>query len=183
MKTIANYIKSVSTAGLIAGIALAFSGCATPTKSTSMASAKTDFGAKYNESVSVTVAGGSETKSSGKSQISNEALAESIKASIESSALFAKVLGADAADYRLHAEIVRVEQPTMGFNMTVTLEIQWALLRKADTNPVWQKAELTTFTATVGDAFAGVARLRMATEGAAKLNIEQALAEIGQLKL
>jgi hypothetical protein len=38
-------------------------------------------------------------------------------------------------------------------------------------------------TAKMGDAFAGVARLRMANEGAAKANIQQAITEISAMQL
>jgi hypothetical protein len=148
-----------------------------------MTASKTDFGRKHAGSVAIDVTGGSETKSSGASQISDTDLAAAIKASIEKSGVFEKVLGASAADYKLDVGIVRVQQPIAGFNMTVNLEVNWTLTRRSDGSVVWQRAEVSTYTATMGDAFAGVARLRMATEGAARLNIEQALGEIGKLDI
>jgi hypothetical protein len=71
----------------------------------------------------------------------------------------------------------------MGFNMTVTLETNWTLSRKSDGKVVWQKAIPSTFTAKAGEAFAGVTRLRLANEGAARTNIEQAIKEISALDL
>jgi len=174
---------NILVAALLVVAALHFSGCATPAQSEAMASSRMDFGRKNDRSVTITVTGGSETKSTGKSQISDDDFASAINASIEKSGLFSKILGLEASDFQLNAEIVRVDQPTIGFNMTVTLEVNWTLIRRSTGKVAWQKAETSTYTATMGEAFAGVTRLRMATEGAARLNIDRALGEIGKLEL
>jgi hypothetical protein len=57
------------------------------------------------------------------------------------------------------------------------------LIRASDKSVVWRKPITSTFTAGMGDAFAGVTRLRMAVEGAARANIAQGLKEISDLKL
>jgi hypothetical protein len=176
-------IKNLAVMALLSTAAFHFTGCATPANPDAMSASKTDFGRRHQGSVAINVSGGTETDPTGKSQISDANFAAAIKASIEKSGVFAKVLGADAADYRLDAGIVRVSQPTAGFNMTVELEVSWTLARRSDGRIAWQKAEISTHTAKVSDAFAGVARLRMATEGAARLNIEQALGEIGKLDI
>ena len=48
---------------------------------------------------------------------------------------------------------------------------------------VWQESIASEYTATPGDAFAAVKRLRLATEGAAKNNIAEGLSRISKLSL
>jgi len=67
----------------------------------------------------------------------------------------------------------------MGFDMTVTMFAEWALVRARTNVEVWKRSIKTTHTATVGDAFVGVTRLRLANEGAAKENIRKGLEALG----
>lgn len=69
-----------------------------------------------------------------------------------------------------------------GFNMTMSLRADWMLARVSDNKVLWHDKILSTYTATVGDAFAGIKRLRLANEGAARKNIEQGLAELAVVK-
>jgi hypothetical protein len=168
----------------IAGWALFCGGCATASKSSAMIAAPEAPVTKHAGSVSVAVSGGADTSSLGASNIANADFAEAIKASITQSGLFAKLAGgADPADYQLEVNIVRLDRPTFGLSFTVNLETTWRLLHRGDAKPVWEKAITSTFTAKVGDAFAGVTRLRLANEGAARANIKDAIAQIGALTL
>ena len=65
--------------------------------------------------------------------------------------------------------------------MTVKLDVAWSLLKRGATTPVWASVHTSEYTASAGAAFAGVTRLRLATEGAAQENIEWALGEISKL--
>jgi hypothetical protein len=67
--------------------------------------------------------------------------------------------------------------------MTVTVEVTWTLARQSDHQIIWQKSITSTYTAKTGEAFAGVTRLRLATEGAARLNIRDAIGQMGALNL
>jgi len=178
MKNSRFFIASVLTA-----LGLAFGGCATPSNPQAMSVQKIELAKKHAASLSLNVTGGSETNSAGASKISNADFTTALKSSIENSQLFAKLLDAGSSDYHLEVMIARLDQPMMGFNMTVTLETNWTLSRKSDGTVVWQKAIPSTFTAKAGEAFAGVTRLRLANEGAARTNIEQAIKEISALNL
>jgi hypothetical protein len=168
----------------LTALAVLSGGCATASKPAAMAvAAPTGIVNTHAASVSLSVAGGKETSSAGASQISNADFAEAIRASIEASRVFAQVLGTDAADYRLDVMIVRLSQPMFGFDMKVDLEANWTLSRHRDGKVLWQKPIATTYTATTKDAFAGVTRLRLANEGAARANIEEALRQISRLTL
>lgn len=163
-------------------LALAFlSGCASPSNATPLTAAEFSPAYKHAESVSIAATGGSETSSAGASQISNAAIVESVAQTIRQSGLFAQV-AAQGAPYRLEVHLVRLEQPMFGATFTVHLEMNWRLL-DAMGNPLWQKAVQSAGTATMGDAFVGVTRLRLANENALRLNIRDALTQIGSLEL
>ena len=76
-----------------------------------------------------------------------------------------------------------MDQPSFGLTFTVKMEAGWQLKRVSDGSMVWQESIKSENTATTGDAFAAVTRLRLATEGAARKNIEQGLSRISALKL
>jgi hypothetical protein len=83
----------------------------------------------------------------------------------------------------LTVTIFNLDQPSFGFSFTVKMEAGWSL-RRADTGAVvWQESIKSEHTATTGDAFAAVKRLRLANEGAAKENIAQGLSKISTLSL
>jgi hypothetical protein len=68
-------------------------------------------------------------------------------------------------------------------NFTVALEAGWSLVRTSDSKVVLRQVIKSSHTATMGDSFAGVKRLQLAVEGAARANIEQGLAAIAALDL
>lgn len=172
-----------SLALFIASCALLLGGCATGSQSAAMVATVTTPLNKSPRSVNVTVTGGSETSSLGASKISNADFASAIETSIAKSGLFAKIAGRDAADYALSVQIVRLDQPFFGASFTVTIETTWRLVRRADGGVVWEKAVVTPYTATMGDALVGSTRLRLANEGAARANIESAIKQLGTLQL
>ena len=67
--------------------------------------------------------------------------------------------------------------------MTVKIETGWTLTRASNSKIVWQEAIRSEHTSTPGEAFAGVTRVRLATEGAVKNNIAEALSRIATLSL
>lgn len=168
-----------------AGIAACaiMSGCASASKPEAMVATTAPLAVRNSASVEVRVSGGAETSALGASNIANEDFAAAIKSSIEQSGLFAKIAAAGGGDYKLEARIVRLDRPTFGLSFTVNLEVDWRLLKSGATEPLWEKAVTSTFTATMGDAFAGVKRLRLANEGAARANITDALTRVASLKL
>lgn len=172
-----------SLLGLSACVALALlSGCATASNPTPLAATEFVPQQKHSSTISVSATGGSETSSVGASQISNAAIVESVSQTIRQSGLFAQVVAAAETNYRLEVHLVRLQQPMFGGTFTVQLEMNWRLLDPAG-NPVWQKAVISSGTATMGDAFVGVTRLRLANENALRANIRDALTQIGALQL
>lgn len=177
-----NLIRPV-TCLLIATAALLFGGCATASQPAAMIATITSPVTRHSESVSVAVTGGSETSGMGASKISNADFAEAITSSIAQSGVFSRIMPAGSGDYALGVQIVRLDQPMFGLSFTVTLECTWRLTRQSDGRIVWEKSISTPFTASTSDAFAGTTRLRLANEGAARTNIEEAIKQLGALKL
>lgn len=160
-----------------------FTGCASPTNPIAMAPVDYKPAKIQPYAVSVATNGGQETSSGGKSQVSNQDLQKAIEETILRTKAFKQLVKGNDADYELSATVVTLNQPSIGFSFTVKVDIAWSLKKMNDDSPVWRRLIKSEHTATTGDAFAGVVRLQMATEGAVKKNIELALEEIAQLNL
>ena len=117
-----------------------------------------------------------------RSQISDDAFAKALRDSISKSGLF-KAVADTGGRYKLSAFIGKVDQPMMGFSMTVKMEVSYTLVDTASGKTVWAKNIASEHTAKPSEAFAGVTRLRLANEGAAKDNIKQALTELSTIQL
>ena len=178
MKPTSLLLPLLAVAGLFLG------GCATPAQSTAMVAMPTGSISKHAEVVSLNVTGGSETSAAGASQISNADFASALGQSIQQSGLFAKIgLAGQPSDYHLEVSIVKLQQPLMGFSMTATIETNWTLTHQSDHAVVWRKAITTSHTAKAGEAFVGTTRLRLATEGAARDNIQDAISQMSAVTL
>ncbi|HEX4350324.1 MAG TPA: hypothetical protein VH251_08045 [Verrucomicrobiae bacterium] len=159
-----------------------FAGCASPARTTEMVAKKVPQAAATHEPVVVSVQGGDKTNPLWVSKISNENFSAALVESLKQTGLFKSVdtSGDDAC--RLTTTIEDLEQPIMGLDMTVSLRIDWLLVRTSDGQDLWHDKILSTYTATVGDNLDGALRLRVANEGAARQNIEQGLAKLAAVK-
>jgi len=134
-------------------------------------------------SVSVSPPKGKQAKAKWTSQISADAFLEAVVQSLQKSRVFATVLKASDADYDLQVSYVNGDEPAFGFNMTVDLVTRWVLTRKSSGETALGENVSTTYTAKMGDAFAGGTRLRLANEGAARENIKEGIRRLSRLKL
>ncbi|MET0963152.1 MAG: hypothetical protein ABWY05_10095 [Noviherbaspirillum sp.] len=156
-------------------------GCASPLTQEGMVPTGMVINKKHHETVRVAVSGGSET--SERLAISNASLEAALNQTINESRLFSQVVKGNGGDYLLTANLFSMDQPMFGMAMTVKLEAGWTLKRASDSKIVWQEAIWSEHTSTPGEAFAGVTRVRLATEGAVKNNIAEALSKIATLPL
>jgi len=161
--------------------AAVMAGCATASKPEAMVPVTLDTGIKHAQTASVVVAGGQETSALGKSQISNDAFQQAITQAIEKNKTFSRVVKGAGGDYVLAVTVVSMDQPSFGLSFTVKMEAAWSL-KKADGSVVMQETIKSEGTAGVGDAFAGVERMRLANEAAARNNIAAGLQKIGRLQ-
>lgn len=113
------------------------------------------------------VAGGSETNPLWMSRVSTAAF----RAALTDSLRMAGLLASGDGRYKLKATLLSLDQPMVGFDMTVTAIVQYFMTDAATGAMVWQDTITTPFTATVGDAFLGNTRLQKANEGAVKANL------------
>jgi hypothetical protein len=171
---------TMRAAPLLAALFL-IGGCASPLTQEAMVPTGMVINKKHHETVRVDVSGGSET--SERLPISNASLEAALNQAINESKLFSQVVKGNGGDYLLTANLFSVNQPMFGMAMTVKMEAGWTLKRASDDKIVWQEAIRSEHTSTPGEAFAGVTRVRLATEGAVKNNIAEALSKIAALSL
>lgn len=169
---------------VLAAFSALFSGCASPTQPSAMSAPPPVSPARQHPGdVSLAVTGGKATNPMWTSQISDEDFGEALRQSLLSSGLFTGVVEGRNGKYHLTAFLSRLDQPMMGFAMTVTMEVGYTLTDPATGKTLWQKSIVSSHTASTGDAIVGVKRLRLATEGAARKNIEQLLVALGGIEL
>jgi len=184
---IMKYQPHIRTAFLLACFIVVvnqLSGCAaSASKSVGMTAENIDVQNRQPYSVQVQVSGGHDTGALERSQISNEAFAEALVTSIEKSKLFTEIKQDENADYLLHVVLLDLEQPMFGGAFEVRMEAAWMLINRSNGETVWKKSIKSQHTAGVSDAFAGVTRIRLATEGAAKNNITQGIDLLSKLDL
>jgi len=115
-------------------------------------------------------------------QIPNDNFTEAVKESLLRSKAFSALSTNWGDDWGLEIEIRNVDQAMFEFfDLTVTTETKYTLSLK-------DKKVYTTYiresgTATTGDSFSGVARLRIATEKSAQANVKKFIAELSNQKL
>ena len=81
------------------------------------------------------------------------------------------------------AHLQSVDQPLVGFNMTVTASIRYMVTERATGKEIFSRVVSVPYTASFGDSLMGVERLRLANEGAIRSNISQLIDELMMLKV
>lgn len=127
------------------------------------------------------VTGGKETNPMWVSNVGNSEFEQALEASLRDAGLLAA--GKQAGKYTLVAHLENVDQPMGGFNMTVTATVSYSLVERATGKEVFVRRVSLPYTATLGTAFSGSERLRIANEGAVRVNITQAINELLALKI
>ncbi|PWF55128.1 hypothetical protein [Massilia glaciei] len=173
-------MKKLSLAAVVILTAV-LSGCAAPSRVEQMvaqtAPADRILQTPMSNNVAVnSVSGGKDTNPLWVSNVGNSEFEQALEASLKE----AGMLSASKKDgkYVLVATMEKLDQPMMGFNMTVTATVNYVLTERATGKEVMSKRIAVPFTAKVGDAFAGVERLRLANEGAVRSNIGELIGEI-----
>jgi len=110
---------------------------------------------------------------------------EQFKIAIEKSLMSAKLLNAlpSSVDFHLEVNLTEVQPPVFGLDFTVTASVQYQLTNSKTGSIIFKEKITRPYTATLKDAFMGVERLRLANEGAAKVNIEEFIKRLYLLKI
>lgn len=158
-------------------------GCASPANKDEMTPSDLVLGQKFNATVQVKTAGGSETGAMEGTNISDADLKAAIEQAISNTELFNKVIQVGDANYLLAVSITSLSKPVFGLTFTVNLETTWSLTNLTTKKVELRKVVSSTGTATFGDAAIAVGRIQMAVERAAKQNISQWLTDVASLNL
>ena len=159
-------------------------GCASGAKVENMSVKSGELSTKYDRALSdgikiTDVSGGKKTNPAWTSEISSEAFSEALKNS-----LVAENIYLSDGRYSLTAELLKVKQPALGISMKVTTHIRYILSdTKKNDSVLLDQTLVVPYTATLGDAFVGTKRLRLANEGSAKENIKELLRMLGELNI
>jgi hypothetical protein len=169
--------------GLLVVSVAVLTACAAPVARQAMVPADVAVAGNHPYSVLVRTSGGSETVAMDSSNISDADLKAAIEDSIVRSRVFKTVVQSGGGDYELNVRIVSLSKPLFGTTFTVDLETAWSLVKVSDRSIVMRRSFATKGVATMDEAFAGVTRLRLAVEKAARENVAQGLRAVGELKL
>src|SRR5580700_9637016 len=126
-------MKSLLLFAAVASLALAASllgGCASAARPEAISTKLVMPVHKSSGEVSVTVSGGNA------SEISNDAFAQALRDSIESSGTFATV-SPSGARYQLKVLIGRVDHPSAGVSFTVNMDVSYTLIETQASKALW----------------------------------------------
>lgn len=161
---------------------LYLSGCASGAKMGNMVyegSVKA-YDTALESNVDVTnVSGGKETNPAWTSEIDNDAFAGALQQSLRKQGLLS-----GNGRFQLEALLLEVDQPMFGLDFEVTTHVRY-ILTDHDNNGsvVMNETIVAPYTATIGDAFAAIKRLRLANEGSGKANIQSLLEKLSELQI
>lgn len=114
-----------------------------------------------------TVSGGEETNPMWTSEVGNPEFKEALKNALANHAM----LSEGAGRYKLAATMTSIDQPIFGASFTVTASVRYKLIEVNTGTSVFDQTITEPYTASFSDAFLAVERLRLANEGAMRVNI------------
>jgi hypothetical protein len=117
------------------------------------------------------VSGGKDTNPLWISNISSEDFERALRASLQSAELLAP--SGPGCRLTLTAQLLNLAQPAVGLDMTVTASVLYTLFDCSTRKEVWTRTITLPYTAAFGDSLLGVERLKLANEGAARVNIRK----------
>ncbi len=168
---------------LLAALPLALAACGPgESRPALMAPPMQAMAVRHAGSLSVAASGGCEACGPGQARLSATHFQQAAELALRQSGLFTAVVPPPAG-HDLALRIFRADAPVIGFDMRCTMEVGWTLTRPGQAEPVWQQALETSHTATMADAFAGVERVRLCWEGAARANLVAGLGHLARLPL
>jgi hypothetical protein len=158
----------------VAALALQLGGCATPADPKAMAvappapqAAAKPFPDALQHAMCVrNVTGGEQTNPLWVSKVDNDGFKAALTTSLTSVGLIAP----SGCVYPIDVNLLGLSQPAIGFDMTVTSHVNYKVYEPSG-DPLLLETIDAPYTATVGDAFIGVERLKLANEGSIRASI------------
>jgi hypothetical protein len=102
---------------------------------------------------------------------------------IEQSGVFSAVHDAGDSAYDLEVTVMQVKPSYSGLNVVMHLTSRWRLVHAGRKQVVFDEIFERSYKATVGEALAGITRIRKANEGAARESIREGIARLSRLDL
>ncbi len=178
-----NKIKSSLAALILIVSVVGLSGCASPVSKKSVVVHSIPGVQEHQSTVSINTQGGSETSALDSSNISDSEFEKAIEESVIANKVFSRVVHGDDSDYLLNVTIVSMSKPLFGSSFTVDMEAAWSFSNPQNEEFLLKKLVTSSHTVTMGEAFYGATRLRLAIEGAVRKNIKSGLKSISELPL
>ena len=122
--------------------------------------------------------GGSSTLPFWTSEIPDDNFTAAVQDSLLSSKAFSSLANNWDDNWGLEIEILEVDQPFIGTDFTVRTDIKYSLYLKG--KKVYETTISASESATMGDTFFAVKRLRLANENSAKANIKKFIKELSK---
>lgn len=164
-------------------LALVCTGCPAAIKSEAMIPLAPMSAHKSTAAIAIAVLGATDISAPKPIRISDEDFAQSIRESFERSGLFRKSVAGTQAAYQLQAVFVQFDHALPGLEVQASMEVNYTLASTTPKKVLWERGIFTTHAVGYGESLMPMTRLQLATEGAARRNIEQAIQEISKLKL
>lgn len=166
-------------------LAVFISGCATPARVANMTVegqpsqriAKTPL---RNNLAIKDVTGGTETNPMWMSNIGSPEFEQALEGSLRAVGLLAP---RQSGLYLLTADLVKIDKPYFGANLTVTAWVHYMVTERATGKEVFSKTLVVPYTASFTDSLYAVKRLRLANEGTIRENISQLIDELLRLNI
>jgi hypothetical protein len=168
---------------LLVLLMLVCAGCPLTIKPETMTSQAVAPVHKSASEIAVAVFGATDISAKKPIHIADEDFTQALVSSIETSGLFRTVLRDASGKYQLQATFVQLDEQIFGLDMTASMEVNYVLASTTPKKVLWEKGISTTHTTAFGESLISATRLRLATEGAARRNVEQAIQEISKLQL
>jgi hypothetical protein len=172
---------------LIIGMLGTLSACATPARPGHMVPESALF-PSYNpdsalrNAIAISKAGGGEkTNPLLVSKVGDKELHETLRLSLKQCGFLST--SDVAAPFRLEVFLIELKQPHGGLTIIVTSVIRYKLTRSCDNQVVYDDIITAPYQATVGDAFYGPHRLKLANEGSIRANIATFLENLRSLNI
>jgi len=156
-----SYTKVLLSLGLI----VAFSGCAQKVQMQNMVVKNTEHvfhSPEYETQIRVLPIVGER----GTNSVENREFERALVASLKDANLFSK-----DGKYKLKADILELNAPAFGYNVTATMNVRYTLLDNENANIIFTRTIEKSYTTTMDDSYVADERVKLAKEGAAKENI------------
>jgi len=124
------------------------------------------------------IQGGSETNPLWVSKISNSTFQRALEESLSIQGLLA-----NEGRFNLKVTLLEVDQPMFGLDLKVVTSVSYIVLDNKTKVVLFDEIIKAAHTATFGDAFDAVTRLKLANEGSGKNNIKTFLEQLSKLDI